>query len=280
MSAIVKVIWQIESRFRQQVSLDEMAQAIGVSRFYLSRIFPLATGLTISAYLRGRRLSEAARELAAGAPDILTVALDAGYGSHEAFTRAFRDQFGVTPEEVRRMGSTTTLDLMEPLAMEAKLTPVTLTPRIEDRPAMEMAALRQRQSMASGSGIPDQWQRFARWLGHIDGQVGTATFGLVDDMQEGCDDYDYICAVEIRAGSELPAELERLKVPAQRYAIFTHEGHISGIRSTIGAAVGDWLPRSGYRQVEEGYGFAERYGPEFNPRTGNGGAEIWIAIHR
>jgi AraC family transcriptional regulator len=46
-------------------------------------------------YVRGRRLTEAAKVLSDGAPDILTVALDAGYGSHEAFTRAFRDQFGV-----------------------------------------------------------------------------------------------------------------------------------------------------------------------------------------
>jgi AraC-like DNA-binding protein len=51
--------------------------------------------------MRGRRLSEAARVLANGGPDILSVALDFGYGSHEAFTRAFRDQFGLTPESVR-----------------------------------------------------------------------------------------------------------------------------------------------------------------------------------
>ena len=49
-------------------------------------------------YMRGRRLSEAARVLANGGADILTVALDFGYGSHEAFTRAFRrSQFGVNP---------------------------------------------------------------------------------------------------------------------------------------------------------------------------------------
>jgi len=52
-------------------------------------------------YVRVRRLSEAARALVGGAPEILTVALDSGNGSHEAFTRAFRDQFGVTPASVR-----------------------------------------------------------------------------------------------------------------------------------------------------------------------------------
>ena len=59
-----------------------------------------------------RRLSEAARVLANGSPDILTVALDFGYGSHEAFTRAFRDQFGMTPESVRAQGHLDNVNLV------------------------------------------------------------------------------------------------------------------------------------------------------------------------
>lgn len=55
-------------------------------------------------YVRGRRLTEAAKALSRGAPDIFSVALDAGYGSHEAFTRAFPDEFGVTPETIRTQG--------------------------------------------------------------------------------------------------------------------------------------------------------------------------------
>jgi AraC family transcriptional regulator len=52
---------------------------------------------------------EAARQLCNGAPDILTIALNAGYGSHEAFTRAFRDQFGLTPEQARGQDQVATL---------------------------------------------------------------------------------------------------------------------------------------------------------------------------
>jgi len=78
----------IESRFGETISLDAMAAHAGISRSHLSRIFPMATGYSISAYVRGRRLTEAAKALAEGAPDILGVAIDAGYGSHEAFTRS------------------------------------------------------------------------------------------------------------------------------------------------------------------------------------------------
>ena len=86
MSAILKTVWFIESRFRDNdLSLETMAEHAGVSRSHLSRTFPIATGQQLSSYIRGRRLTEAAKDLAKGAPDILNVALDAGYGSHEAF---------------------------------------------------------------------------------------------------------------------------------------------------------------------------------------------------
>lgn len=94
MRFVGKVIWYIETNFRKGVGLEEIAEACGVSRFHMCRGFAAATGYPVMDYLRGRRLTEAARQLAAGAPNILEVALDAGYGSHEAFTRAFRDRFG------------------------------------------------------------------------------------------------------------------------------------------------------------------------------------------
>src|SRR5690606_17927579 len=64
MSAITKTIWLIESRTAELLTLDDLASHAGVSRSHLSRIFPLATGYSISAYLRGRRLTEAAKALA------------------------------------------------------------------------------------------------------------------------------------------------------------------------------------------------------------------------
>ncbi|RUX42085.1 AraC family transcriptional regulator, partial [Mesorhizobium sp. M4A.F.Ca.ET.050.02.1.1] len=108
-----KALWFVESHLPDAISLDDVAQSSGVSRFHVTRAFGAATGRSVMGYMRARRLSEAARKLAGGAPDILSVALEAGYGSHEAFTRAFRDQFGTTPELVRAQGSTNTLDLVE-----------------------------------------------------------------------------------------------------------------------------------------------------------------------
>jgi AraC family transcriptional regulator len=89
MGPVGRALWFVESHFADDLSLEEIAAIGGVSRHHMVRAFAVATGLPVIRYLRGRRLSEAARSLANGAPDILAVALEAGYGSHEAFTRRF-----------------------------------------------------------------------------------------------------------------------------------------------------------------------------------------------
>src|SRR6202043_2719084 len=109
--------WFIESHFATDITLEYIANIGGGSPFHMLRAFRAATGLSVMRYVRGRRLSEAARSLSNGAPDILAVALEAGYGSHEAFTRAFRDQFGLTPEQARGQGQLDTLTLTEPIIM-------------------------------------------------------------------------------------------------------------------------------------------------------------------
>ena len=100
-----KALWYIESHLAEALTLDDISDVAGISRFHMVRAFAAATGLSVMRYVRARRLSEAARALAGGAPAILALALEADYGSHEAFTRAFSEQFGVTPESVRMQGT-------------------------------------------------------------------------------------------------------------------------------------------------------------------------------
>jgi AraC family transcriptional regulator len=97
-----RALWVIERNSEQALGLNDIAAACRVSRSHLANAFGTATGWPVMRYLRARRLTESAHRLAGGAPDIFSVALEFGYGSHEAFTRAFRDQFGQTPEQVRR----------------------------------------------------------------------------------------------------------------------------------------------------------------------------------
>ena len=126
------------------------------------------TGHTVSDYLRGRRFSQAARERANGAPDILTVALGVGYGSHEAFTRAFREHFGVTPEAVRENCNAQELQLLEPIMLvEQESRPRLPKPDIRELGPFLMTGIREFRSSDERAGIPGQWQRFSPHINHI-----------------------------------------------------------------------------------------------------------------
>ncbi|MPY86816.1 MAG: helix-turn-helix domain-containing protein [Luteitalea sp.] len=275
MNPVGKALWYIESHFAGDVSLEEIASIGGVSRYYLSRAFVAATGHSVMGYVRGRRLTEAARSLANGAPDILAVAIDAGYGSHEAFTRAFRDQFGRTPEMVRAQRHLDNIELVEPIKMEQTLLTNLEPPRFENAKPLLVSGLGERYSCETSNSIPAQWQRFAPYIGNVPRQVGRTAYGVVcNGDDEG--NFDYICGVEVSDFSELPAELTRVRIAEQRYAVFSHRDHISTIRSTVNTIWNKWLPESGHEAADAPT--FERYGEHFNPQTGTGGVEIWIPI--
>jgi AraC family transcriptional regulator len=165
---VAKALWYIENNFAGVLTLDEIANVAGVSRYHASRAFGEAIGRPITGYVRGRRLTEAAKGLAAGATDILAVALEAGYGSHEAFTRAFREQFGLTPESVRAQRHLDNIELVEAVSMNHSVLKELAEPRFESRKAFLVAGLSARYDYEScGGGIPAQWQRFAPYLGNV-----------------------------------------------------------------------------------------------------------------
>ena len=275
MNPVGRALWFIEHRFAGDISLDDIAAAAGVSRYHVTRVFGEATGHSVMRYVRGRRLTEAARSLSKGAPDILAVALEAGYGSHEAFTRAFRDQFGLTPEAVRAQRHLANIELLEPIKMDETMIANLPPPRFEKLKPLLVAGLCERYNRESSKAIPAQWQRFQPYIGNIPGQVGGTAYGVCFNSDED-GNFDYIAGVEVTDFSRLPAELARVRVPAQTYAVFSHSDHVSTIRRTIMTIWNKWLPESDL-EVADAPDF-ERYGKEFDPLTGMGGLEIWVPI--
>src|SRR5881397_3740466 len=178
MNPAQKALWFIESHLADELTLDEIAGVAGISRFHMVRAFAAATGLSVMRYVRTRRLSEAARALAGGAPDILTLALDADYGSHEAFTRAFRDHFGVTPEAVRAASCLHHLKLQEPIQMDSTALDTLPSPRFETGKAFLVAGLGERFNHENGAGIPGLWQRFHQKVAGIPDRVGLVAYGV------------------------------------------------------------------------------------------------------
>jgi AraC family transcriptional regulator len=275
MNPAQKALWYIESHLAAPLTLDEIAGVAGVSRFHMVRSFAAATGFSVMRYVRARRLSEAARALAAGAPDILALALDADYGSHEAFTRAFRDHFGATPESVRAASCLDHLKLQEPILMDSTATDHLSPPRFETSKPLLVAGIGDRFSHENSAGIPGLWQRFHQTVADLPGRVGQVAYGVCCNGDDA-GNFDYIAGVEVTDFSDLPREFMRVRIPAQKYAVFTHREHISTIRRTINAIWNHWLPASGF-QVADAPNF-ERYDENFDPKTGNGGLEIWVPI--
>jgi len=275
MNPAQKALWFIESHLGESLALDDVAGIAGVSRFHLVRAFAAATGFSVMRYVRARRLTEAARALARGAPDILTLALEADYGSHEAFTRAFRDQFGVTPEAVRAARCLDQLELQEPIQMESTALDTLPPPRFETGQALLVAGLGERISQHNGAGIPGLWQRFHQSVDHIPGRIGKVAYGVCCNGDDA-GNFDYIAGVEVADFSDLPREFSRIRIAAQRYAVFSHGDHVSTIRRTINTIWNHWLPASGLK-VADAPNF-ERYGETFDPLTGHGGFEIWVPV--
>jgi AraC family transcriptional regulator len=276
MNPAQKALWYIESHLAEPLTLDEISNVAGVSRFHMVRAFAAATGSSVIRYVRARRLTEAARALAAGAPDILHVALDSDYGSHEAFTRAFRDHFGVTPETVRATTCIDKLKLQEPILMESTAFDHIAPPRFETGKAMLVAGLGERINHGNnGAGIPGLWQRFHQYVQSFPGRIGQVAYGVCCNGDDA-GNFDYVAGVEVADFSDLPRDFSRVRIPEQRYVVFIHTEHISTVRRTVNTIWNHWLPQSGHK-VADAPNF-ERYDETFDPATGDGGLEIWVPI--
>jgi AraC family transcriptional regulator len=272
-----KAIWYIESHFGSGLSLDDLAAHSGVSRFHLSHAFAARTGQPLMTYVRGRRLTEAARALANGAPDILAVALDAGYNSHEAFTRAFRDQFGITPEAVRAQRHVNQLALVEAIRMDQSVKNTLEPPHFVDGKPLLLVGMSGRFNCDSSAAVPSLWQKFLPHFPNVPGQLDRKAYGAMYNFDEE-GNFDYLCGVEVADFSRVPEGWAHWRLPAARYVVFTHAEHISTIRRTWATLWDSWLPSSGHELADAPY--FELYGESFNPQTGMGGIELWIPLRR
>lgn len=103
---IQKLIDEIDRWIRaeadEELSLSALSEKLGCSPFYLSKKFREISGMALREYLRERRLALALKEVRDTGRAILDIALQYGFSSHEAFTRAFKEAYGVSPSEYRR----------------------------------------------------------------------------------------------------------------------------------------------------------------------------------
>ena len=153
------------------------------------------------------------------------------------------------------------------------------TPRFVELHPLLIAGIREPLHEQSGQAIPKLWENFLPYMGTIPFQIGKVAYGLCvksNDSSNG--DYYYMAGCEVSEFVNLPKELSPLIIPAHRYAVFSHDTHVSKISETIDYAFDKWLPQSCRQHNVQSIHFFERYSEDFNINVGIGGVEIWLPV--
>ena len=275
MSLTNKALFVIERNLSRDLSLIWIAQNCGVSRFHLAHAFGEATGLPVMEYVRARRLTEAAYALASGASDILNLAMDTGYASHEAFSRAFKAQFGKTPEDVRKSESVSGLKLVDAIRHLESRKMKLEEPRVEKLGELLFVGLSEIISFGDTQNIAGQWQRFMSGpYGEIEHKTPAIPVGINTQSDDG--GMAYVCAAEVSKFGRIPKGLVKVTLAPQTYLVFAHNDHITKLDDTYAAIWNEWFPEH-EKTPAEAPGF-QRHNETFDPRTGNGGVTIWIPV--
>lgn len=274
----------IERRLDQDVDVAEVARIAATSEYHLRRMFSALAGMPLSEYVRRRRLTVAGGEVLAGRESLLDIAVRYGYGSGEAFARAFRAMHGVGPGEARRTGAA--------LVSQARLTfrltvegSSSMRYRVVDKPDFSIVGLKTRVPLVH-SGPNQAIIDFVRGIApaalegleKLSDQEPHGVVAICDDLDpsraEGTE-LDYYQGVITSAAA--PDGTTVLPVPAGTWAVFTTSGPApQAIQELWRDVFTQWFPSNPYRS---------RPGPEIlrtrmSPDKTEADAELWLPVER
>lgn len=254
----LSAVRDIEGRLFEPLALADVASRAGWSPTYFSRLFRVFTGEPFSSYVRRRRLTCAADRLRAEGASIRLVelALDCGYDSQEAFTRAFKRAFGATPGAFRRRPRVEGPRFRRPFgaASLAHLTEVLRTePEIREIDAFVVAGLRRRFDSGTKSAIPRLWAKLGESVPRIAHRTRGRAYGVTTSHDVDAALFEYLAGVEVDGADRLPPEIVAQRVPRQTYAVFRHlrgSGSLHrALQPTLRWIWGTWLPASAFEWV-------------------------------
>ncbi|WP_432010662.1 AraC family transcriptional regulator [Streptomyces cucumeris] len=277
----------IEDRLDQEIDAAELARIAVTSEYHFRRLFSALAGMPLSVYVRRRRLTVAGAEVLAGERTLLEVATRYGYGSGEAFARAFRAMHGIGPGEARRDGAA----LHSQPRMSFRLIvegSVSMRYRIVEKEEFRVVGRRARvplvheghntaiMDFVRGIG-PETLARLEALSDQEPRGIVAVTDNLDDSRTEGTE-LDYYHAVVTGGGAPSgPGDLDTLAVPAGDWAVFEVSGEFPQVIQYLWRDVfTQWFPSTPYRS---------RPGPEIlrtRPAEdgSRGDAELWIPVER
>jgi AraC family transcriptional regulator len=251
---ILRVLAHIQEHLDSPLSLDELSRIACFSPYHFHRIFKGMVGESVKEYVRRLRLERAAGRLKLGSAMVIDIARDAGYESHEAFSRSFKAALGVSPSEFRRL-------------RRAQIT--TVSSGVHFRPGVTLhhfRTLRRGESMnvetqqlqpmrvaylrhiGPYNEVGPTWERLLMILGK-DGYLGGSPmmFGICHDDPEitPASKIRYDACVTVDNDFLPTGEIQVQVVAGGEYARTTHAGAYSNLGKTYTEFLGQWLPRSG-----------------------------------
>jgi AraC family transcriptional regulator len=274
----------IESHLGQRIEVTELARIAVTSEYHFRRMFSALAGIPLSDYIRRRRLTVAGAEVLAGERTLLEIAVRYGYGSGEAFARAFRAMHGVGPGEARRSGASLSSQprMSFRLIVEGSSS---MRYRVVERERFHVVGKKARVPLVH-VGVN---QAIADFIRSIDKETMRRITALSDQEPEGivavCDDLDPSRAEGteldyyhgVVTGSAGPEDLDTLTVPAGTWAVFENSGSFPEALQYLWRDVfTQWFPSNPYQS---------RPGPEIlrtqlSQNAAQADAELWVPVER
>ena len=253
---LLRVLVHIQAHLDEALTLEDLAGLACFSPFHFHRIFKGMVGESVQGHVRRLRLERAASRLRLSAHPVVRIALDAGYESHEAFTRSFRAAFGRSPSQFRSARRNRPLPAAPSGLHYAEGKPAQhfkitqpggkgMEVNIVERKPVRVAFMRH---VGPYSEVGETWDKLLPLLGK-EGLLGgdVEMIGLCHDDPEvtppGRLRYDV--RVSVDASFAPVADIGVQVIPGGEYAMTTHFGPYHKLGETYTKLLGQWLPRSG-----------------------------------
>jgi AraC family transcriptional regulator len=237
---IGRAVRHLESHLEEPIPLEELASVAHFSPYHFHRIFRGIVGESVKEHIRRLRLERAAQRLGRGEGSVLGIALDAGYETHESFTRAFEAMFGVSPTAFRKNGG-----IMNPVAREEKKAGPPLEVNVRRMEPLRVAYVRH---TGPYSAVGQAWQKLMMWAG-MNGLMGpnVRILGISHDDPEITppERLRYDAAIVVPEHVKGSGEVGIAEIPAGDYATVVHRGPYDSLGITYARMCGEWLPASG-----------------------------------
>ncbi|GJM75977.1 hypothetical protein HMSSN036_81930 [Paenibacillus macerans] len=162
LQAFEKAIIYIENHLGEEIGVEDVARKVGYSYYHLTRQFSALLGESIGSYIKKRRLADGAKKLLYTDKRIIDIALENGFHSNEAFSRAFKTVYKMSPHAYRKKRLNLLIaakDRLEPEAIRHRLNNITVHPRIVDVPGILIAGIRGRTTLRDNV-LPELWRKF------------------------------------------------------------------------------------------------------------------------